>query len=108
MNNSISFGGAEVLGGINNGQAFSPHCTPPTSHHRADITPLAKEHTGGGRDKEGRRERQQNRASVPPPASQSKWWTWVLLHRDVHILWNFKLASGYWWASLRCSVDPGF
>lgn len=53
MNNSISFGGAEVLGGINNGQAFfSPHCTLPTSHHRV-ITPLAKEHTVGGRDKEG-------------------------------------------------------
>lgn len=65
MNNSISFGGAEVLGGINNGQAFfSPHCTLPTSHHRV-ITPLAKEHTVGGRDKEGQGERQQNRAGVP-------------------------------------------
>lgn len=28
MNNSISFGGAEVLGGINNGQAFFPPTAP--------------------------------------------------------------------------------
>lgn len=30
---------------------FFFHCTPPTSH-RADITPLAMEYPGGGRDKE--------------------------------------------------------
>lgn len=69
MNNSISFGGAEVLGGINNGQAFFSLLHPPTSHYGAHITALEKEHTSGGRDKEGQRERQWNGAGVPLPVS---------------------------------------
>lgn len=89
MNNSISFGGTEVPrvgwgAGIKNGQAFLPWAPPP-SHRGAGITPLAKEHTGGGRDKERQRKegRGMGRVALSPLLRTSCGWTWLLLHTNV-------------------------